>query len=529
MPTKDKSTQTRTSLSPTYCQRDFDEDIPAHKIPDNSRAADVVYRLIRDELDLDGNPSLNLASFVTTWMDDEAKQLAEDSINKNFIDFDEYPQTAVIHNRVVNMLADLFHAEIPEDSDLNSENPPFMGTATIGSSEAIMLGLLAHKWNWRKLNKANPNRSAKDQPYLIFGTDVHTCWDKFARYFDVNVKFVYMEPGKYRVTAEDVEAILERRIADDPEVMAQCEYTEEEVGDRKVGELVSAVGCVVCTTFTGDMDDVAGIDAMLTKNGWDIPIHVDGASGGFVLPFTETTEDAEPWDFRLPRVASINVSNHKYGLVYPGLGTVLFRNPSVVPEELFFDINYLGGEMHNYSLNFSRASSMVLLQYYNLLRLGREGYGMVMKNCMDNAGYLVEQLQEDETLKQLFEPVSRTDRFPVVAFKFAENLPSDIKFTLPELSHELKNGGWIVPAYTMPANAEEVTVMRIVVRENLSRDMAEMLILGIKESVSYLTNITKDRAGQPDKASTDESAGGYTASDMQGVAGKVKGRAQHVC
>ncbi|MEH6625838.1 MAG: pyridoxal-dependent decarboxylase [Motiliproteus sp.] len=527
MISKDSSERTNAALVPTYGQRDFDEDIPAFKIPDKSSPADVVYRLIRDELNLDGNPSLNLASFVTTWMDDEARRLADDCINKNFIDFDEYPQTAVIHNRVVNMLADLFHAEIPEDADLNTENPPFMGTATIGSSEAIMLGLLAHKWNWRKRNSENTNRSAKDQPYLIFGTDVHTCWDKFARYFDVNVKFVYMQPGKYRVTADDVETILQRRIADDPEIMARCGYSADEVGGRKVAELVTAVGCVVCTTFTGDMDDVAGIDAMLTRNGWDIPIHVDGASGGFVLPFTEGDNGGEAWDFRLPHVASINVSNHKYGLVYPGLGTVLFRNPQVVPEELFFDINYLGGEMHNYSLNFSRASSMVLLQYYNLLRLGREGYSKVMGNCMDNAGYLVEQLKTDAVLNKLFEPISRTDLFPVVAFKFSDDLPANIKFTLPELSHELKNAGWIVPAYTMPANAEEITVMRIVVRENISRDMAEILIRGLKQSIRYLTDLTKDRKESPQGKAPADSRKGYTARDLEGVSGK--GRDQHVC
>jgi glutamate decarboxylase len=350
-----------------------------HEFPAGGQAAGTAYRRIQRLLAGDGAPRRNLASFVTTQMEAQADRLALASLGKNLINSAEYPQTELIHQRVIRMTAKLFHANVPEEGD------GFIGTTTVGSSEAMMLALLAHKWNWRRQHRLQPHANAKDQPYLVIGTHTHACFTKFARYFDVNVKWIPLAPGQFALTAEQVQAALDTRLADDPQVMRECGFTAEEAGERKVGELVMAIGCVLGTTYTGALDDVAGIDRGLTDGGWDIPIHVDAASGGFVLPFTRPELE---WDFRLPHVQSINVSNHKYGLVYAGLGTLVFRHEAIVPEELLVDVHYLSGETRNFGLNFSRASSGVVTQYYNFLHLGRRGYERVMRECLATAQFL---------------------------------------------------------------------------------------------------------------------------------------------
>ena len=272
------------------------------------------------------------------------------------------------------MLGNLFNA--PADGEP-------AGTATIGSSEAIMLGLLAHKWSWRA---RRGDDSAK--PNVVFGADVHTCWEKFARYFDVEQRMIPLTPDRHIVGPEEVKPHID--------------------------ENTIAVGAILGTTFTGQIDEIEGIDELLRQvkqeRGWDIPIHVDGASGGFIAPFSYPEVK---WDFRLEQVRSINVSNHKFGLVYPGMGSVLFRDVSVVPEELVFKINYLGGEMANYSLNFSRASNAVLLQYYNFLRLGREGYERIVGNLMENAAGLEKAL----TASGRFELLNDARYLPVVVVR----------------------------------------------------------------------------------------------------------------
>ncbi len=419
------------ALAPAYASRSFAEPIPKYEIPAHGLPAPVALQLVRDEMNLDGNPVMNLASFVTTWMEPEAERLLADTANKNLIDQDEYPQTDQIHQRVVSMLGRLFHA--PKDAQP-------MGTATVGSSEAIMLGLLAHKFAWRKRRVAE--KKSTDRPNVVFGADVHTCWEKFTLYFDVEARVVPMDPDCHILTAEKVSA--------------------------HVDENTIAVGCVLGTTFTGQIDEIAAIDKLLAKikreRGWDIPIHVDGASGGFVAPFVYPELE---WDFRLPHVRSINASNHKFGLIYPGMGTVVFRDRSVVPDELVYKITYLGGEMFNYSLNFSKPSSQILLQYYNFLRLGKAGYRMIMQNIMSNARYLEKMLLETGR----FELLNESKYLPVVVVKLKDpQAPAD---TLYRLSDILRQHGWIVPAYPLPANAQETHVLRAVVKENFTRDLAE--------------------------------------------------------
>ena len=401
--------------------------------------ARAAYQLIADELNLDGNPALNLASFVTTWMEPEAQQLATETLNRNFVDQDEYPQTEEIHNRVVSMVGRL----------LNAPDSEPVGTATIGSSEAIMLGLLAHKWSWRQ---RHGDESAK--PNIVFGADVHTCWEKFARYFDVEQRVIPLTPDRHVIGPEQVEPLVD--------------------------ENTIAVGAILGTTFTGQIDEIEGIDELLREikeeKGWDVPIHVDAASGGFIAPFSYPELE---WDFRLEQVRSINVSNHKFGLVYPGMGSVIFRDVSTVPEELVFKISYLGGEMANYSLNFSRAASPVLLQHYNFLRLGREGYERIVGNLMENAGHLEAALTDSGR----FALLNDARYLPVVVVRPTEK---DGGVDVFELSERLRERGWIVPAYALPPDAESVAVLRMVVKENFSRDMAEMLAADIETALAKM-------------------------------------------
>ncbi|MBN2168461.1 MAG: glutamate decarboxylase [Actinobacteria bacterium] len=426
----------------TYSTRFFSEDVPKYEIPEDGMPAEAAYQLVHDELNLDGNPSLNLASFVTTWMENEARQVIMENLHKNFIDHDEYPQTGMIQDRVVNMLARMFNA--PDECDS-------VGTSTIGSSEAIMLALLAHKWTWRKRREAEGK--PVDKPNLVMGADVHTVWEKFARYFDVEPRIIPMEEGRYTITAGEVK--------------------------KRIDENTICIGAVLGTTFTGQMDPIGRINELLLdvkkKKGLDIPIHVDGASGGFFVPFIFPERDC---DFRLEQVKSINVSGHKYGLVYPGVGWLVFRNKEDLPADLVFHVNYLGGSMPTYTLNFSKGSSMVLAQYYNLLRLGRSGYKSVMENIRDNAVYLAKVLEGSGKCEILGEK----HVLPVIALR----LKGDLPFTVFDLSAKFRERGWIIPAYTLPPNAEHIAVLRIVVKENFSRDMAELLVEDLKSSYKEL-------------------------------------------
>jgi len=415
----------------TYGTRYFAQSVPKYEIPEEGMPAPAAYRLIHDQLNLGGNPSLNLATFVTTWMEPHARMLVEENLHKNFIDQDEYPMTAKIEGRVVNMLSRLFNA--PEDAES-------IGTSTEGSSEAIMLGLLAHKWSWKK--RRQTEGKPHDKPNIVMGIDVHTVWEKFARYFEVEPRLIPMTTKRFTVTAEEVA--------------------------KHIDENTICVGAVLGTTFTGQADPIKDINDLLVeikeKKGWDIPIHVDGASGGFIAPFAYPELE---WDFRLPQVKSINVSGHKYGLVYPGIGWLVVRDKKDLPEELIFKINYLGGEMPSYTLNFSKGSSTIVAQYYNLLRLGKKGYSDIVNNMFENAHYLTKYMRDRGVLDILGE----AKYLPVIVVRFKE----EKGFTVFDASNKLREQGWIIPAYTLPRNDDSIAVLRVVVKENFSREMAEAL------------------------------------------------------
>lgn len=429
-------------LAPTYAARGFSHEIPKYRLPLDGVSADVAYELVHDELDLDGNPALNLASFVTSWMEPQARVLAAETLAKNLIDQDEYPQSEAIHRRIVSMVGRLFHAPAHGEPT---------GTATIGSSEAIMLAMLAHKRTWQLRRRAAGEPT--DEPNMVIGADVHTCWEKFARYFEVEPRIVPMQEGRYTIGAAEVEPLLDERTI--------------------------AVAGVLGTTFTGQQDDLRSLDELLQRvraeRGLEIPMHIDAASGGFITPFARPQEE---WDFRLASVRSINVSNHKFGLVYPGMGTVVFRDAADVPEELIFHINYLGGDMPNYSLNFSRPSTSVILQYFAFLHLGQRGYSQIVHNVLANAQALAARLAGTDAL----EVITDGSLFPVIAVRARDPESTD----LGALSHVLRERGWIVPAYTLPADAEHITVLRAVVKENFSRDMVEMLCHDVRGALKTL-------------------------------------------
>jgi glutamate decarboxylase len=419
---------------------------PRYEIPDSPIDAEVVYHMINNELKLDGNPALNLASFVSTEMDEHANKLFMDNAGKNFVDQDEYPQSNEMQDRVVSILARLYNAP--------SEYNP-VGTSAIGSSEAIMLGLLAHKWNWKK--KRESEGKPTDNPNVIFGEDVHVVWKKFARYFDVEPRIIPMEIDNYVLDLEKVQ--------------------------ENIDENTICVGAVVGTTFTGEMDPVKELNQILgeikEEKGWDIPIHVDAASGGFVLPFVAPQIE---WDFRLNQVRSINVSGHKYGLVYPGVGFLIFRDKSDLPDDLIFEVNYLGGVMPTYCLNFSKGASAIIAQYFNLLALGRDGYAAFMGLLLNNAEYLAKKMDESGKFKVIN---NDTRILPLVAFELDEKANFDVF----NFSERIRQRGWIIPAYTLPKNAEEKAIMRIVIRMTMSREQINILF---KDLVDAYDSIERD-------------------------------------
>ncbi|XP_027340905.1 glutamate decarboxylase 1-like [Abrus precatorius] len=423
------------------------DSLPRFCMPENSMPKEAAYQNIHDELQLDAIPKLNLASFVTTSMEEECNKLIMESINKNYVDMDEYPVTTDLHNRCVNMIARLFHAEI-------GENETAVGAGTVGSSEAIMLAGLAFKKKWQ--NKRKAEGKPYDKPNLVTGSNVQVCWEKFARYFEVELREVEVREGYYVMDpAKAVELVDENTIC---------------------------VAAILGSTYNGEFEDVKLLnDLLMEKNkqtGWDTPIHVDAASGGFIAPFLYPELE---WDFRLPLVKSINVSGHKYGLVYAGIGWVIWRTKEDLPEDLVFHINYLGADQPTFTLNFSKGSSQIIAQYYQLIRLGQEGYRSIMENCRENAMLLKERLENNGR----FNILSKDDGVPVVAF----SLKDRTKYDEYKISEMLRRHGWIVPAYPMPPAAQHINVLRVVIRAEFSRTLAERLVLDIENVVHELEKV----------------------------------------
>ncbi|GGZ12787.1 glutamate decarboxylase [Streptomyces inusitatus] len=427
----------RLSLNPFYGEADPVSGMtaapPTHRLPDRPLPPMTAYRLVHDELMLDGNSRLNLATFVTTWMEPQAGVLLSECRDKNMIDKDEYPRTAELERRCVAMLADLWNAPDPSAA---------VGCSTTGSSEACMLAGLALKRRWAARNADRYPANAR--PNLVMGVNVQVCWDKFCNFWEVEARQVPMEGDRFHL---------------DPRAAA-------ELCDENTIGVVTVLG----STFDGSYEPVAevcaALDDLQERTGLDVPVHVDGASGAMVAPFVD--EDLV-WDFRLPRVASINTSGHKYGLVYPGVGWALWRSSAELPEELVFRVNYLGGDMPTFALNFSRPGAQVVAQYYTFLRLGREGYRAVQQTARDIAMALAGKFAALEEFRLL----TRGDELPVFALTTAEGVTA---FDVFDVSRRLRERGWLVPAYTFPANRTDLSVLRVVCRNGFSADLGDLLM-----------------------------------------------------
>jgi len=434
-------------LSTKRAAANLPDQIARNRLQEKGLRADLSYELIHDHLMLDGKAQLNLGTFVGTWMEPEGRQLMEECAEKNIIDKDAYPQTAEIEDRCLKIIADLWHAPDPDDA---------VGTSTTGSSEACMLGGLVMRWHWRRHRQAAG--LACDRPNLVMGTNTHICWEKFCTYFDIEQKMVPITPGRLQLGVD--------------EAIALCD--ENTIG------VIGILG----STFDGSYEPIQnlqiGLDTLQERTGIDIPIHVDAASGGFVAPFNSPDL---AWDFRLPRVVSINSSGHKYGGVLPGVGWCLWREQSQVPDELRFDVNYLGGVTPTIGMNFSRPGAQVVAQYFNFLHLGREGYRLRMKTLETIACYLADSIAKLGLLRLVSHPLGQ---LPVFAMSLD---PAISNWTVFHLAHKLRERGWLIPAYTLPANCESLAVLRFVIRAGFSRDKADVLLEDIGRAIDWFQRL----------------------------------------
>ncbi len=420
-------------LRPQFARPAETSPVPRLRIPDGEMAADSAYQLVHDEMMLDGNARLNLATFVTTWMEPQARALMAECLDKNMIDKDEYPQTAELERRCVNMLAALWGAPSAGGAT---------GCSTTGSSEGCMLGGMALRWRWSERRRAAG--ASAERPNLVMGANVQVCWEKFCRYWDVEPRLVPVSAEATHLTADAA--------------AAHCD-------ERTIG-----VVAVLGSTFDGSYEPVgeicAALDRLASERGIDVPVHVDAASGGFVAPFLDPDL---AWDFRLDRVQSINASGHKYGLVYPGVGWVVWRDADALPEQLVFEVDYLGGTMPTFALNFSRPGAQVVAQYYTLVRLGREGFERVQGTSRANARRLAAGI----AALGPYELLSDGGELPVFAFRLGD---ADAGYSVYDVSELLRARGWIVPAYRMPPAIDDMAVLRVCVRNGFSRDLAGMLL-----------------------------------------------------
>ncbi|KAJ8121697.1 hypothetical protein ONZ43_g1919 [Nemania bipapillata] len=427
-----------TFTTSVYGSKFAAEDLPKHEMPEGEMPKEVAYRMIKDELSLDGNPMLNLASFVTTYMEEEAEKLMTESFSKNFIDYEEYPQSADIQNRCVSMIGRLFNAPTSD-----GENAAAVGTSCVGSSEAIMLAVLAMKKRWK--NKRLAAGKSADRPNIVMSSAVQVCWEKATRYFEVEEKLVYCTPERFVI---------------DPV------QTVDLVDENTIGICV-----ILGTTYTGEYEDVKAVNDLLVERDIDCPIHVDAASGGFVAPFV--VPDLE-WDFRCEKVVSINVSGHKVNESWARiLKKVKLRlsTAEYLPQELVFNINYLGADQSSFTLNFSKGASQVIGQYYQLIRLGKKGYRAIMSNLT-----LMSKMSGEG--------------LPLVAFRLPNR--GDRHYDEFALAHRLRARGWVVPAYTMAPHTDNLKMLRVVVREDFTKNRCDALLCDIKLCQGMLEKMDRD-------------------------------------
>lgn len=447
MDTKGKKQDGNVSIFGSKTMR---ESAPAERIPKHRTRADIAYQIVKDETFPQTQPRLNLATFVTTYMDDYGTRLMNEAVGINYIDETEYPRVAVMCGRCINMVANMWNS--PEKGDWKT------GAVGIGSSEACMLGGVAAWLRWRERRKAEGK--PYDKPNLIMSTAYQVVWEKFCQLWQIEMRTV---PITHKNPTLNID-----------EAIRMC--------DENTICIVPIMG----VTWTGMNDDVEALNDALeeynAKTGYNIPIHIDAASGGFILPFLNPKKK---WDFRLKWVYSISTSGHKYGLVYPGLGWVVWRDKSYLPKDMSFSVNYLGASISQVGLNFSRPAAQILAQYYNFIHLGVEGYTEIHSNSMDIAEYCHKAIGRMPCFRNYSEKLEN----PLFIWTMSPEYEKDAKWTLFDLQDKLMQSGWMVPAYTMPKDIEDMVVMRIVVRQGMSRDMADMLIEDITNAVAELEKL----------------------------------------
>lgn len=436
--------------APIFGSHQMKEPAPAEFIPEHRTPAVIAYQIVKDETFPQTQPRLNLATFVTTYMDDYGTRLMNEAVGVNFIDETEYPRVAVMCGRCINMVANMWNT--PEQGDWKT------GAVGIGSSEACMLGGVAAWLRWRERRKAEGKPF--DKPNLVMSSAYQVVWEKFCQLWQIEMRTV---PITHKHPTLNID-----------EAIKMC--------DENTICIVPIAG----VTWTGMNDDVEALDRALdeynTKTGYNIPIHVDAASGGFILPFLYPDKK---WDFRLKWVLSISTSGHKYGLVYPGLGWVVWKDKKYLPGDMSFSVNYLGASVTQVGLNFSRPAAQILAQYYNFIHLGIEGYKEIHSNSMAIARYCHSQIGKMACFKNYSEELVN----PLFIWYMAPEYEKTANWTLFDLQDKLMQKGWMVPAYTMPKDIEDMVVMRIVVRQGMSRDMADMLVADIADAVAELEQL----------------------------------------
>jgi glutamate decarboxylase len=448
-------------LDSVYAGKDLLTALPSHRCPNDSMRADDAFQAISDELMLDGNARQNLATFCQTWEEEQVHGLMDLCINKNLIDKDEYPQTAELERRCVQILGGLWNA--PEGGEA-------VGCSAIGSSEACMLGGMAAKWRWRAKREAEGKPT--DKPNMVCGP-VQVVWHKFAKYWDVEMREIPMSAGSYCM---DVEQML-----------------------AQVDENTIVVVPTFGVTYTGAYEPVLELSQALDKlaedSGLDIDMHVDGASGAFLAPFCAPDV---VWDFRIPRVKSISTSGHKFGLAPLGVGWVLWRDVVDLPDDLIFHVTYLGGDMPVFQINFSRPAGQIVAQYYNFIRLGRNGYRDIHDACYATAKFLADEIVKLGPFEILCDGNPMTG-IPSVAWRIRDG--EDPGYTLYDIADRLRVQGWQVPAYPLTGSVADVSVQRILVRQGVSRDMAFLLLGDIKLALAHFdkhpvsVTMTKEESG----------------------------------
>ena len=435
---------------PVFGSPEMLQPAPADKIPQHPTAPEIAYQMVKDETFAQTQPRLNLATFVTTYMDTHATKLMNDAIAINYIDETEYPRIAVMCAKCINIIANLWNS--PEQAKWKA------GALGIGSSEACMLGGVAAWQRWKKRRQAEGKPC--DKPNFVISSAFQVVWEKFAQLWQIEMRTVPLTPEKLTLCPEDA--------------IAMCD------------ENTICVVPIQGVTWTGLNDDVKALNDALDeynkKTGYDIPIHVDAASGGFILPFLEPDT---VWDFRLKWVLSISTSGHKYGLVYPGLGWVVWKDKKYLPDSMSFSVNYLGADVTQVGLNFSRPAAQILGQYYQFIRLGFDGYKAIQKNSLEIAKYLHAEIGKMAPFRNYSSEVTN----PLFIWELKEEYAKKCKWTLYDLQDKLKQCGWMVPAYTLPSKLENTIVMRVVVRNGFSRDMADQLIGDIKDAVCELDKL----------------------------------------